>query len=64
MANLSGCEPEAWERHPSGGYGFVGVYHIRELRAWYYEVPKSGSTTMGAIFGVQVTSSSSSKALT
>ena len=42
------CSPPPAElAHPT--YGFHGVYRIPQLRAWWYEVPKSASTSARAL---------------
>jgi hypothetical protein len=38
-------------------YGFFGVYRIPQLRAWWYEIPKSASTTFKRLTGVSGASS-------
>ena len=46
------CLPHNVEQsRPS--YGFTGVHRIPGLRAWWYEVPKSASTTLGQLLHVQ-----------
>ena len=46
------CLPHTVEQsRPS--YGFTGVHRIPGLRAWWYEVPKSASTTLGRLLRVQ-----------
>ena len=46
------CLPHTVEQsRPS--YGFTGVHRIPGLRAWWYEVPKSASTTLGRLLHVQ-----------
>ena len=34
-------------------YGFSGVHHIPALGAWWYELPKSASTTVAHLLGVR-----------
>ena len=46
------CLPHTVEQsRPS--YGFTGVHRIPGLRAWWYEAPKSASTTLGRLLHVQ-----------
>lgn len=47
------CVPPLAERRGAHYYGFGGVHYIRPLRAWLYEVPKSGSTTLVGFFGLR-----------
>ncbi|KAG8460295.1 hypothetical protein KFE25_011786 [Diacronema lutheri] len=44
------CVPPAAERRGARAYGFSGVHYVKQLRAWLYEVPKSGSTTLVTFF--------------
>ena len=44
------CEPPRAERRRPH-YGFVGLHRVRALRAFWWEVPKAGSTTFKEIIG-------------
>lgn len=44
------CSPPAAEQAGLRAYGFAGVHYVRQLRAWFYEVPKSASTTITRFF--------------
>lgn len=43
------CVPPSGERTGLRNYGFAGVHFVPKLRAWLYEVPKSGSTSLARL---------------